>query len=124
MNDFIEVFRHQQPYVAEIAMAELKKKSIPCYMQEESISGLVFSPVAPVAGVGIEYTVYVPQIALDESKEIINSLPIDKELLNVKWKNEKNQKRRTRLWIFWMMVLGLPLLAYIYWFIEWLLSKF
>jgi hypothetical protein len=124
MNDFVEIFRNQQPFVAEMAMAELKKKNIPCYMQEASISGLVFSPVAPAAGVGIEYTVYVPIIAFEDSKEVIEALPFDKDSLNVKWKNEKVLKRRLRLWVFWMIVLGFPLLVNFYLFIDWLLNKF
>lgn len=51
MREFIEVFRHQQPFVAEMATEALKEKDIACYMQQGTVTGLVLSPVAPAAGV-------------------------------------------------------------------------
>jgi hypothetical protein len=81
MRAFVEVFRHQQPFVVEMAMEELRKKDINCFMQEGAVTGLEMSPVCPVAAPGIEYVLYVHRSFVQEAKQIIDDLPIDKELL-------------------------------------------
>jgi hypothetical protein len=108
MSKFIEVFRHQQPYVAEMVIETLRKNNMPCYLQQGSITGILLSPVTPVAGPGVEYVVFAPEEKLDEVKIIVDSLPIDKELLNVKWIKSKDPRRRRKLWLFWFLMLGVP----------------
>ena len=114
MAKFIEVFRHQQPYVAEMMIETLRKNNMPCYLQQGSIPGILFSPVTPVAGPGVEYVVFAPEEKLDEVKIIVDGLPIDKELLNVKWTKSKDPRRRRKLWLFWFFMLGIPVAI---WFI-------
>ena len=108
MSKFIEVFRHQQPYVAEMVIETLRKNNIPCYLQQGSITGILLSPVTPVAGPGVEYVVFAPEEKLDEVKIIVDGLPIDRELLNVKWTKSKDPRRRRKLLLFWFLMLGMP----------------
>lgn len=118
MQEFIEVFRHQQPFVAEMAMEALKEKGIACYMQEGTVTGLVLSPVAPAAGMGIEYIVYVHWSRLEETKKILDGLPIDKELLNVKWIKSPDSKRQRLIQVYRLLFIIIPtittLIVYIY----------
>ena len=112
MRSFVEVFRHEQPFVAEMAMEELRKKEINCFMQEGAVTGLEMSPVCPVAAPGVEYVVYVHRSSIEEAKKIIDVLPLDKELLNVSWTKSPEHKRRTLLWVYWAIAL-LPGLIYL-----------
>ena len=123
MREFVEVFRHQQPFVAEMAMEALKEKGVACFMQQGAVTGLELSPVAPAAGIGIEYIVYVHWSRLEEAKKILNELPIDKELLNVKWIKSPDPKRQRLIRFYWILALIIPtittLIVYIYvWFIQ------
>jgi hypothetical protein len=112
MRAFVEVFRHQQPFVAEMAMEELQKKGITCFMQEGAVTGLEMSPVCPVAAPGVEYVVYIDRSLLQEAKKIVDELPIDKELLNVSWTKSPDRKRQKLLWLYWTIAL-LPGLIYL-----------
>lgn len=105
MRAFIEVFRHQQPFVAEMAMEELRKKGINCFMQEGTVSGLEMSPVCPAAAPGVEYVVYVHRTLMEEAKNIITELPLDKELLNVSWMKTMDSKRQKLLWTYWAFLI-------------------
>ena len=58
--------------------------------------------------------VFAPEEKLDEVKIIVDGLPIDKELLNVKWTKSKDPRRRRKLWLFWFFMLGIPVAI---WFI-------
>jgi uncharacterized protein with WD repeat len=108
MPKFIEIFRHQQPYVAEMVIETLRKNSIPCYLQQGSITGIMLSPVMPTAAPGVEYVVFVPEDKIEDARVIVDSIPIDKELLNVKWRKVKDPKRKWKLLLFWFFLLGLP----------------
>lgn len=108
MAKFIEIFRHQQPYVADQVIETLRKKNIPCYLQQGSITGILVSPVAPTAAPGVEYVVFVPEEKADEAKEVIDGFPVDKELLNVKWRKSQDPKQKRKLLLFWFLMLGLP----------------
>ena len=114
MREFVEVFRHQQPFVVEIAMDELRKKDIPCFMQQGSITGLEMSPVCPAAAPGVEYVVYVHKSKLKRAKKIMDELPIDKELLNVTWSKYSDRKMRKLQWVF-LAVAIIPALAFLFW---------
>ena len=114
MAKFIEIFRHQQPYVAEMVIETLRKSNIPCYLQQGSITGMLVSPVAPTAAPGVEYVVFVPEEKIDEAKDVVDSIPIDKELLNIKWRKSKDPKHKRKLLLFWFLLLGLPVII---WFI-------
>ena len=113
MAEFIEIFRHQQPYIAEMVIETLKKNDIPCYLQQGSITGILVSPVAPAAAPGVEYVVFVPEKRAEQARSIVESIPIDKELLNVKWRKSKDPKQRRKLIIFWILILGVPVLIWI-----------
>lgn len=108
MREFVEVFKHQQPFVAEMAMEAFKENGIACFMQQGTVTVLVLSPVAPAAGIGIEYIVYVHLSRLEEAKEIVNELPIDKELLNVKWIKSPDSKRQRLIRLYWLLALVIP----------------
>jgi len=108
MPKFIEIFRHQQPYVAEMVIETLRKNNIPCYLQQGSITGILLSPVMPTAGPGVEYVVFVPEEKSEDARAIIDSIPIDRELLNVKWRKTKDPKRKWKLLLFWVLLLGIP----------------
>jgi hypothetical protein len=108
MPKFIEIFRHQQPYVAEMVIETLRKNNIPCYLQQGSITGILVSPVAPTAAPGVEYVVFVPEEKIEDARAIVDSIPIDKELLNVKWRKSKDPKHRWKLVLFWVLLLGIP----------------
>ena len=112
MAKFIEIFRHQQPYVAEMVIATLRKNNIPCYLQQGSITGILVSPVAPTAAPGVEYVVFIPEDKTDQAKAIVDSIPIDKELLNVKWRKSKDPKQRWKLVLFWVLILGMPVVIW------------
>lgn len=118
MLEFVEVFKHQQPFVAEMAMEAFKENGIACFMQQGTVTGLVLSPVAPAAGMGIEYIVYVHCSRLEEAKEIVNELPIDKELLNVKWIKSHDPKRQRLIRFYWLLFIIIPtittFIVYIY----------
>jgi len=117
MREFVEVYRHQQPFVAEMAMEALRHSGITCFMQEGAVTGLEMSPVCPVAAPGVEYVVYVHRSTANQAKLIINELPIDKELLNVSWTKTADKKRQKKLWAYWAFTVipGLiVLLLYLY----------
>lgn len=60
MNEFTEIFRHQQPFVADMVFNALREAKIPCYKQEGAITGLLQAfPVFPVAYPGIEFIIFV-----------------------------------------------------------------
>ena len=105
-KDFIEIYRHQQPFVTDMVIDILRKENIPCYMQQGSIAGILLAAVFPVAAPGVEYVVFVPKILYKKSKEILDNLPVDRELLNVKWLKSSDPKRQLRLIIFWLLILG------------------
>jgi len=106
-RDFIEVFRHQQPYIADMMKELLQQNSIPCYIQEGAITGILKAAVFPVAYPGVEYVVLVPKKLEKKARSIIDRLPIDHELLNIKWRKDKVPIRRARLLVFWLIIFGL-----------------
>ncbi len=112
MKNFVEVFRHQQPFLADMVIETLKRHDIPCYLQQGSITGILLSPVFPAAGPGVEYVVFAAKNRVDEARELIKELPIDKEQMKVPWRisPEPQPKRRRRLWLYWAIVLGLPII--------------
>ncbi len=110
---FVEVFRHQQPFVVDMVIDALRSENIPCYMQQGSITGIVLSPVYPAAGPGVEYIVLAPKTRVQDVGKIIDNLPIEKELLNVKWRKSPEPSRQRRLWLFWFLVLGIPVIIYL-----------
>ena len=112
MRSFVEVFRHEQPFIAEMAMEELRKNGINCFMQQGSVTGIEMSPVCPVASPGIEYVVYVHSSSVQDARKIIEDLPVDTELLNVKWTKSPEPKRRKLLWFYWFIAL-VPGLIYL-----------
>jgi len=120
MEEFIAIFRHQQPYVAEMVLGALKKNAIPCYMQQVAITGLIMAPVVPTAGPGIEYVVYVPKQDVHDAKRIIGELPIDKEKLNVPWTGGSSRKRNRLLVVYWIVIAGLyiPFLIFLFYSIS------
>jgi hypothetical protein len=122
MRAFVEVFRHQQPFVVEMAMEELQKNRINCFMQEGAVTGLEMSPVCPVAAPGVEYVLYVHRSLVQEAKQIVDDLPIDKELLNVKWTKTADRKRQRLLWVYWALGL-IPGLIYLLLFLFQKLTK-
>ena len=109
---FVEVFRHQQPFVADMVINALRENDIPCYLQQGAITGIVLAAVFPAAGPGVEYIIYAPKTMVHDAERIISSLPIEKELLNVKWRQSPEPKRQRRLWLFWILVLGVPIILY------------
>ena len=113
MRAFVEVTSHQQPFVAEMAMEELRKQGITCFMQEGAVTGLEMSPVCPVAAPGVEYVVYVHRSSLKDAQLIVDELPIDKELLNVSWIKTSERKRQRLLWFYSALVL-IPGLIFLY----------
>jgi hypothetical protein len=106
-KDFIEVFRHQQPYMADMMKELLQQNNIPCYIQEGAITGILKAAVFPAAYPGVEYVVLVPKKLEKKARAIIDKLPVDHELLNVKWRRDKAPGRQVKLFIFWLIVLGL-----------------
>jgi len=44
MDDFIEIFRDDQSWKADMLEDVLKQKGIPCYRQSGSVTGLTVSP--------------------------------------------------------------------------------
>jgi|GEM_PF-1801257 len=109
---FVEVFRHQQPFVADMVINTLRENDIPCYLQQGAITGIVLAAVFPAAGPGVEYIIFAPKTMVLDAERIIDSLPIEKELLNVKWRQSPEPKRQRRLWLFWILVLGVPIILY------------
>ncbi len=109
---FVEVFRHQQPFVADMVINTLRENDIPCYLQQGAITGIVLAAVFPAAGPGVEYIIFAPKTRVHDAERIISSLPIEKELLNVKWRRSPEPKRQRRLWVFWILVLGVPIILY------------
>ena len=105
-KDFIEIYRHHQPFVTEMVIDILRRGNIPCYMQQGSIVGILLAAVFPVAAPGVEYVVFVPKVLYKKSKEILDDLPVDRELLNVKWRKSSDLKRQFRLLIFWLLIFG------------------
>ena len=93
-------------------MEELRKKDITCFMQEGAVTGLEMSPVCPVAAPGVEYVLYVPRSLVQEARQIVDDLPIDRELLNVKWTKAADRKRRKLLSVYWALGL-IPVLIYL-----------
>jgi hypothetical protein len=113
MRAFVEVFRHQQPFVAEMAMEALKNSGIACFMQEGAVTGLEMAAVCPTAAPGVEYVVYVHRSMANQAQLIMNELPIDKELLNVSWVKTVDPKRQKRLWAYWALIIIPGLITFI-----------
>lgn len=124
MREFGEVFRHQQPFVVEMAMSALREKGIICFMQEGSITGLELSPVSPSAALGREYVVYVHKTEIDRAKKVVNELPIDKELLNVSWIKSSDRKRQKLLWFYWIIAFIIPTLGMLFLYLYKWLAKY
>jgi len=116
MEEFIAIFRHEQPFVAEMILGALKKNGIACYMQNVAITGLITAAVVPVAAPGVEYAVYVPKQNVHDAKRIIDELPIDKEKLNVPWTGGTNRKRNKLLLVYWIVItgLGIPFIIFLF----------
>jgi hypothetical protein len=104
-RSFVEVFRHDQPFVAQMALDELEEEGVVGFMQEGAVTGLEQSPVCPAPAPGVEYVIYVHETKLPEAKSIIESLPIDRDLLSVSWRKTTNPKRQRKLMIYWAVVL-------------------
>ena len=113
-KDYIEIFRHQQPHVAEMMIDILQQHNIPCYLQEGAITGILKAAVFPVAFPGVEYVVFVPQELQREAHSVIEQIPFDRTLLNVKWRKSSERKRQIRLIIFWTIILGTWVLAMVF----------
>lgn len=123
MRKFVAIFKHQQPFVAEMTISALREKGIVCYMQETTVTGLELSPVAPVAAPGIEYAVYVHKTEIVHAKKVIDELPIDKELLNVLWVKSPDRKRQKLLWLYWIIALIIPTLGMLFLYLyKWLVK--
>jgi len=107
MQEFIEIFRHQQPFVAEMALSSLKKNGIACYTQQVAITGLATAVVIPTAAPGVEYVVYVPKNEAENAKKIVDELPIYRKNLNVPWTGNSKPKRNRLLLVYWIIITGL-----------------
>lgn len=105
-KDYIEIFRHQQPHVAEMMIDVLRQHNIPCYLQEGAITSILKAAVFPAAFPGVEYVVFVPKAVQKEAQTVIEQLPFDRELLNVKWRKSPERIRQIKLVIFWTIIFG------------------
>lgn len=103
-RSFVAVFRHEQPFIAQMALDELEKEGIVSFMQEGAVTGLETSPICPAAAPGVEYVVYVHKTQLPQAENVVENLPVDKELLNVTWRKTTSPRRQTKLVIYWAVI--------------------
>ena len=72
------IFRTGILWEIDMAREKLKEAEIPHFVQEETLSGIRTAFLAtPASGVGITWKLMVPEIAVNEAKEILEQLPID-----------------------------------------------
>ncbi|HEX7320611.1 MAG TPA: hypothetical protein VF399_09700 [bacterium] len=115
MNEFTEIFRHQQPFVADMVFNVLREAKIPCYKQEGAITGLLQAfPVFPVAYPGIEFIIFVSKKHFGEAKAIVEKLPVDQDFMKINWGIMPFRKKRWTIFLFLLLVIGLPLILTIF----------
>jgi len=114
MKEFFEVFRHPQPFVAEITRFALQKKGINCFMQQGSLTGLGSSKFAAVADKALEYVVYVHKVELERATKIIDKLPLNRKPFNVSLAKSPNRKRQILHGIFKIVATIIPIFVILF----------
>ena len=78
LTNQIEVFRTGRSYEALMVLNELEAAGVPAYGQEENAGGLVTAmPPTPVQAPGIAWVIKVPEVAVGDARQVIQSLPIE-----------------------------------------------
>ena len=74
----VSIFRTGLLWEIDMVREKLKEAGIPHFVQEETLSGLRTAfPAAPAPGVGITWSLLVPEAIVDKSKKLLKQLPID-----------------------------------------------
>jgi hypothetical protein len=68
-----------------MVLDELRDKGFPAYGQEEAGGAVFAMPLTPTPGPGVTWIVRVPEPAVDDAKQIIDSLPVDSKQLPDVW---------------------------------------
>lgn len=72
-----EIFRTGRPHEILMVLNELKAAGIPVFPYEEGGGLKTVMPQTPVAGPDTYWVINVPQVAAEDARAIINSLPVD-----------------------------------------------
>ena len=118
MKEFVEVFRHQQPLVAEITRFALREKGINCFMQEGGVAGLESPAVAPITDTRVEYVVYVHKMELEKARKIVDKLPLKRKSFNVSLTKIPNRKRQILHGIYKVVTSIIPILVILFIFMQ------
>src|SRR5690348_5824697 len=104
---FVRVFRSGRLWEIDMARDELKAANIPFFVREENLSGLSLAfPAAPSPGIGVTWSLLVPEAFVDQAKEILTPLPIEVDKQPDFWDFTTDSKVQRGLKIFvWTMVI-------------------
>jgi hypothetical protein len=73
---FVCIFKTGKLYELDMAVNALTEKKIPFYREEVSSSGLRFAmPFQPSMGPGTWFAIIVPEVAVNEARNILEGLP-------------------------------------------------
>ncbi|MDH3974206.1 MAG: DUF2007 domain-containing protein [Deltaproteobacteria bacterium] len=74
----IVAFKTDKIYELEMVKDALKEAGIPFFIREDTMVGLHLPiPIAPVPVPGVSFLVLVPEIAFEESRALIKTLPVE-----------------------------------------------
>ncbi|HTK82712.1 MAG TPA: DUF2007 domain-containing protein [Bacteroidota bacterium] len=104
---FVRAFRSGRLWEIDMARDELKNADIPFFVREENLSGLSLAfPAIPAPGIGVTWSILVPESFVDKAKEALTSLPIEVDKQPGFWDFTTDSKVQRGLKIFiWTMLI-------------------
>jgi hypothetical protein len=115
---FICILETGKLYELDMAANALTEKKIPFYKEEVSIGGLRLAmPVQPSMGPGVWYAILVPEMAVDEARNILDGLPFKVDTNPGIWHFGASQKAKSgwRLYAWIMLIIVFfSLIKYLY----------
>ncbi len=113
---FMEIYRHENSAIAGMVELELKKEGIPCFVKLVSASGHGVPSVFGLV-VGSWYVVFVPRKSFDKAREIIDSLPLPEDIKVKRPKLNQDPLRRKLLIMYMVIIVVLPAIALLIYFL-------
>jgi hypothetical protein len=115
---FVCIMKTGKLYELDMAMNALTEKKIPFYKEEVSSSGLRFAmSFQPSMGPGTWYAIIVPEVAVNEARNILEGLPLEVSTNPDIWHFGASKKARTGWRIYaWIILIitFLFLIKYLY----------
>ena len=79
--NFTAIMRTGKQYEIDMAANTLEEKGIPYMRRQGSTGGLITAmPMTPTPGIGVWWEILVPEVAIDEAREVLSELPMEIQL--------------------------------------------